>query len=332
LRGWLHRAGTFGLFRVARDVVVLSFRGSRSDLERVTARRLEAAALLVVLAARVVHLGQAGVDLALAGHIYTHERLALGLGAACLIESALFAAVSLHARRLTRRALLGDALFGVVGLGVMSVATSATFGRAGSLNWMLPYTVTTAVGLGLVALGDLAGRSAPAKDASPAAVGPRSVEVAVGTDQQLTTGRFEGLWALGVALALGCSYVASAYLPHRLADEDPAQIWGNAANYPVFFAAAVGAAVVLRRRLSLISSRNAEVTRAAADIAHLAQWRAVAVDVFGPVIDLLDRVVDLDDGEIPAPLRDEADRLITMIDAVRPLDGNLSGARGIGNP
>jgi len=46
----------------------------------------------------------------------------------------------LRAQRLTGWALLGDAAFGVVGLAVMSAATTMTPGRAGSLNWMLPYT------------------------------------------------------------------------------------------------------------------------------------------------------------------------------------------------
>jgi hypothetical protein len=199
----------------------------------------------------------------------------------------------------------------------MSVATSSTSGRAGSLNWMLPYTVATAAGIGLVALGDLVSTPGAGED-----------------DEEPDPGMLKRLWAPGVVVALGGAYVASAYLPHRLADEHGAQIWGNAANYPVFFAAAFGAAVLLRRALSLVSGRNAEVSRAAAQLAHEAEWRAVAVDVFGPVIDLLDRVADLDDGEIPPQLRDEAGRLICLIDAVRPFDIDLSarplppGARG----
>lgn len=324
LRRWISGMGERGPISMVRDVVVLTFRGSRSDLERVTALRLQAALLLVFLAVRCVHLGQAGVDLALAGSAYTHEGLALGLGLACVVESALFAAVSLRGRRLRRSALLADALFGVVGLGLMLAATSATPGRAGSLNWMLPYSVATATGLGLVALGDLVGGPARGDDAGLGALGPRRGRGGEAHQQPPRAALFDGLWPLGVALGLGGAYVASVYLPHRLADEHPAQIWGNAANYPVFFAAAVLAVVVLRRRLALISSRNAEVTRAAAQLAHEAHWRAVAVDVFGPVIDLLDRVADLHDGEVPTPLRNEADRLISMIEAVRPLEVGLS--------
>jgi hypothetical protein len=85
------------------------------ELELATALRLEAAVVLIFLAARCGHLGQAVVDLGLAGDAYAHEGLAIGLGAACWLESVVFAAVVLSARRLCRGALLGDAAFGVVG-------------------------------------------------------------------------------------------------------------------------------------------------------------------------------------------------------------------------
>jgi len=309
---------------VVRDVMALTFRGSRSELERLTALRLQAAFVLIFLAGRGVHLGQAGVDLALAGGAYTHEGLALGLMVACVAESVLFAAVSLHARRLRRRVLLADAVFGIMGLALMSAATSATPGRGGSLNWMLPYSVATAAGLGLVAGGDLVATPG----AGLGAVGSRRPGRRRDTGQHLRVGSLGGLWPLGVAVALGGVYVASVYLPHRLAGDHPAQIWGNAANYPVFFVGAMLAAVVLRRRLTLISSRNAEVTVAAAQLAHAAQWRAVAVDVFGPVVDLLDRVVGLDDGEVPTSVRVEADWLISMIEAVRPMESKFLSEPG----
>ena len=113
--------------RIARDVLSPTFRGSRRELELATAFRLEAAVVLIFLAARCVHLGQAVVDLGLAGGAYAHERLALGVGVACWLESVTFAVFVLGARRLSRGALLGDAVFGVAGLAVCSGAVWACF-------------------------------------------------------------------------------------------------------------------------------------------------------------------------------------------------------------
>src|SRR5450631_2651499 len=96
--GWrrcLARLADRSPVRVSRDVLALSFQGSRSDLDVAIALRLQAAVVLIFLAARSVHLGQAGIDLALAGHWYTREGLAVGLGAACLVESTVFATVTL---------------------------------------------------------------------------------------------------------------------------------------------------------------------------------------------------------------------------------------------
>lgn len=55
----------------------------------------------------------------------------------------------------TVAALVADAAFGLGGLALLSAATSTALGRAGSLTWMLPYTVGTTVGCGLVAARDL---------------------------------------------------------------------------------------------------------------------------------------------------------------------------------
>lgn len=276
---------------VVREVVGATFRGSRADLELVTALRLQAVIVLVFLAARCVHLGQAAVDLALAGEVYTREALAVAVAASCAVESAMFAALVLDARRLTRNALLGDAIFGVAALLAMSLAMASTPGRAGSLNWMLPYTVATATGLGAVTLGDVAG------------------------ERPSLRGK---LWPPAVALLLTAAYVASVNLPHRLAGDHPEQIWGNAADYGIFFAAGVLTVAVARRRVAAMSARNAAATEAAAQLAREAQWRAIAVDVFTPVVALLDRVARLPDGPVPTPLQREADRLIALIDAVRP--------------
>jgi hypothetical protein len=270
-------------------------------LESATALRLEAVIVLIFLAARGVHLGQAAVDLALAGRTYTRAWLALALGVACLVESGVFAAVVLGARRLTGPALLADASFGVAGLAAMSLATTSTAGRAASLNWMLPYTVATATGLGAIAYGSLAG----GRDVGPA--------------------RLRRLWPLAMAILLGGAYVASVYLPHRLPGDHVDEIWANTADYAVFFAAGALTVAVARRRVAAMSARNAAVTEAAAQLAKEAQWRAIAVDVFGPVVDLLDRVAQLADGAVPAPVRAEAARLMAMIDAVRPGDTASEG-------
>jgi hypothetical protein len=306
-----------GPIRAVRGVFSLTFRGSRQDLERETALRLEAAVLLIFLAARFVHLGQAGIDLGLAGRSYTRHRLAWGLGSACLLESLLFAGVTLRAGRLTRPALFADALFGLAGLVVMSVATTKTL--KGSLNWMLPYTVATAAGLGLVAMGAVTGDldtpiDRPQSDAKPTLTRPARYL------RRRPVGLAQSTWpCFALVVTLAAVYVWSAYREHS------DQIWGSAGNYFVFFVAAGAAVAVLRRRLAVIGARNAAVTGAAAELAHDAQWRAVAVDVFGPVLHLLHRLVGLDDGEVPSGLQEEANRLILLIEAVRPGEANVRG-------
>jgi len=116
-------------------------------------------------------------------------------------------------------------------------------------------------------------------------------------------------------------YVASAYLPHRLVSDHPGQIWGNAANYIVFFVAGALTLRVGRRGVMALAVRNAEVAAAAEEVVHEARTRLISVDVFGPVVAMLDRMLDLPDGEWPVWARNEADRLISLIDAVRPGDG-----------
>jgi hypothetical protein len=203
-------------------------------------------------------------------------------------------------------------MFGVAGLAVMSVATSAAPGRAGSLNWMLPYSVTTAVGLGLLFAGDAAPESAAGGPARP---GQR------------------GRWLLSTVLpraaatgALAAAYILSVSLPRRLPRDGPAQLWANDANYAMFFLAAVVLAVLLRRWLTVISRRNAEEVSQAAQLSQEAYWRAVTVDVFSPVLELLDRLAVIGE-QVPVSLRQEAGRLISLIDAVDPLAGNMSAPK-----
>jgi hypothetical protein len=295
---------------VSREALALTFRGSRANLELAAALRLQAALVLLFLAVRCVHLGQVGIDLVLAGRSYTTEWLAVSLGLACVVESLVVASISLGARRLTVRAMLADTAFGFIGLGVMALAASSGPGRASSLNWMLPYTVATATFLGALAGGELVDRS------------PADVSAGWRVKGSFGESAHRRVWPLLLALGLGGAYVASAYVPHRLGEDQPGQILGNAANYLVFFAAGALTVEVARRRVNAMSARNAEVTAAVAEVAREAQWRAVAVDVFGPVLALLDRVAGLADGEIPPTVRQEADRLMEMIDAVRPGEGD----------
>lgn len=288
--------------RLARDAFALTFRGSRRDLEEVSAGRVLAALLFLLLVTRCFHLTQAGIDLAAGYGSYTRPGLAAGLAVACVAESALFAVIGVRARRLSLRAMLGDAIFGIAGLAVMSAATSATPGRAGSLNWMLPYTVTTAVGLGLLFAGDAAPESA--------ACGRRARWL-----------RPSLLARAAVTGALAATYIVSVSLPRRLPGDGPAQLWANDANYAVFFLAAIVVAVLLRRWLAVIRRRNAEAVGQAAQLSQEAYWRAVTVDVFGPVLELLDRLAMIGE-QVPASLRLEADRLINLIEAVNPLTGS----------
>lgn len=296
--------------RVTREVISLSFRGSRSELANAAALRLRATILLLFLAVRCIHLAQAGVDLVLAGNRYTVGWLAIGLGAICLLESLAFAGVTLAAGRLTERAVLADAAFGVFGLAVMAAATHAGPSRAGSLNWMLPYTVATATALGVLTGGDLV-RAGP----------PGGHEANMATSRTGAWGR-RRLWPLAAALGLAGAFVASAYLPHRLAEDGPSRIWGDAGDYGVFFLVGAFTIEVTRRQVGALARRNEEVRRAAAGLAREAQWRAVVADVFGPALDLLDRVSRLPDGEVPPQVSAEAARLIVMIDAVRPGTAN----------
>lgn len=314
------RTSAWSPARLARDAFALTFRGSRQDLAEVSARRTQAALLFLVLAARGVILAQAGIDVAVGSGAYTRLPAVVGLAVACVAESVVWAVVQLRAQRLTAAALLGDAVFGVAGLAVMSAATTAAPGRAGSLNWMLPYTVVTAVGFGLLAAGDLrpgAGVAGPDAGAEPR----------------------RGLFLASrgtVVLTLAAAYLLSLSLPRRL--DPPVQLWTNDANFAWFFGAALVVSVLLRRWLILISTRNAEAMRQAAELSHEAHWRALTVDVFGPVLELLDGLEVVGDA-VPAQFRREAERLILLIETVKPrpphapsagMDADVGGQAGRG--
>ncbi len=294
---------------LAREAFTSAFQGSRRELAEVTAWRTQAALVFVWLAARGALLVQAGIDLAVGRDAYTHPGLAEGLALACLVESALLALLTIRAQRLMLWPLLADALFGIAGLAVMSAATTLTPGRAGSLNWMLPYTVATVVGLALLSAFD--GKPAPGTRAGR----PRWLPLPAAQAVAVT--------------ALAAAYLVSVNVPRRLPQDDPLLLWGNAANYAGFFLAAFVLAVLLRRWLAKIGQRNDEAARQAAELSHAAHWRALTVDVFGPVLELFDELAGIGD-EVPAPLRSEAGRLIRLIDAVRPDTEETSAASSSG--
>jgi hypothetical protein len=296
--------------RLARDAFTVTYQGSRQDLAIVTAWRVQAGLLFLWLTARCVHLVQAGIDLTTGRGAYTHPGVAEALAFACLAESAAIAAVMIRAQRLTLSALLGDAAFGIAGLAVMSVAISGSPARAGSLNWMLPYTVATATGLGLL----LAGEGGRTRRPSAAPVGAAQRQRWLLMPAQAVT-----------VAALAAAYMLSVSFPRRLPADQPVQLWANDANYAGFFLVATVVAVLLRRRLALISQRNAEAARQAEELSEAAHWRALTAGVFGPVLELLDKLAVIGD-VVPDSARAEAGRLIRLIEEVKPV------ARGGGSP
>ena len=288
---------------LAREAFTGAYRGSRRQLAEVTAWRVQAAVLFVWLAARCAHLAQAGIDVTSGYHQYTYAGLAVGLAVACLAESALIATVMLRAERLTLKPLLADVVFGIVGLAVMSAATIKAPGRTGSLNWMLPYTVGTAAGL--CALAAASGASARGRPGGARWWRPPPRLLAV---------------QVSAVSVLAGVYLASVIVPRRLPRDGLLDIWGNTAIYAEVFAAFLVVALLLRRWLAEIAQRNDEAARRARELGHAAQWRALTVDVFGPVLGLFEELAVVGE-EVPPLMRAEAGRLILLIDAVRPDTG-----------
>ncbi len=278
---------------LARDAVSRRVAGSRAEIERLTVARIDASLLVFVLSARLIHLFQAAIDVTIGGAAYSHPRAAQLAAAGCVVESLLLSAALVRRRRLTMPLLVADAAFGLVGLGVLSYATASTVGRTGSINWMLPYTVVTATALGL-----LAGRD-------------RGADAGGGS-------RWKCAWrGCAASLVLAVSYAASISLPGLVPGERAAQVIANAGNYVVFYVGGAAVSIALRRQLRMIAAANEAAKREASQVADESQWRLVAVDVFGPVLDLLERAAEMED-YVPSSLRHEADRLIDLIEATNP--------------
>jgi hypothetical protein len=289
--GWRVRRGWHPIW-MAKDAFALTFQGSRDELAEVTSRRVPAALLLLWLTGRCVHLAQAAIDLGAGTDAYGRTPvLAVGLGVACVVESALVGAAMLRRRRLTLGAMLCDAAFGVAGLIVMSAATAGSAAQLGSLNWMLPYTVATAAGLGLLQAGE---------------PGPRS----------------RRRWLLlmvqvPAVAALTVGYLLSAYAAGSITASDAGQLWADAANYPAFFLAGLVLAVGLRRWVTLIGDRNAQAAQQADELSRQTSWAEMTETVLGPVLDVIDQLALVED-TVPQPMRAEADRLMALIDQVGP--------------
>lgn len=281
------------LAALARAALSPSIAGSRAELERVTAARIDASLLFLILSARAIHLLQAAIDVTVGSSAYAHPLAAQLAAAGCLAESVMLSFKLVGRGRLTASLLAGDAAWGLAGFALMSYATTSTLGRTGSIDWMLPYTVATATGFGLIAARE-----------------------DVGLGQRREGRRFD--WRGAVATcALAAGYAASVSFPHFVPGERASGVIGNTGNYLVFYVGATAVSIALGRQLRMIAAANDAAKREASQLADEAQWRVVAVDVFGPVLDLLERAAEMDD-EVPEPLRHEADRLIELIEATNP--------------
>jgi hypothetical protein len=226
----------------------------------VTRRGMAVVVLLLFALVRCVHLGQAVIDVAVGARVYTRPVLAVLCAGCCVAESGVLLGWSWMRGRLELGAMLGDAMFGLVGLGVLSVAMAQTQGRLDTLNWMLPYTVGTGVGLAFALAADRGW-------------GGRRLAVASVTVAVLAAG-----------------YLVSVLLPHRLPDETTQDLAQNMAGYPVFFVVSVMLAAAARRRVATVVVLTGEVTELAARTAREAVLASLTAELFSPVLDVMDRV------------------------------------------
>lgn len=103
----------------------------------------ERTVVLSMLTVRLVHLAQGAICVATGWRRYRRPWLAAGLLGAATIESAIVGGSAFRAGRQSEVGVWADNLFGVAGLVVMA-ASCTDADRTTSLNWMLPYTVTSA--------------------------------------------------------------------------------------------------------------------------------------------------------------------------------------------
>jgi signal transduction histidine kinase len=118
---------------------------SDQDRERLL---LTQAMVLTFLAVRAVHLSQGYLDLATGWGQYHHPVLAAAVTAGCTGESAWIIVRSWRRGRLDPGAVMVEVACGVAALFLLTAALRGS-DRTTSLNWMLPYTVGTAVAAAL---------------------------------------------------------------------------------------------------------------------------------------------------------------------------------------
>lgn len=287
----------------------------------VTRRRMGTILLSLFALVRCVHLGQAVIDVAVGARVYTQPLLAATWAAACVAESGVLLGWSWRRRRLELTAMLADAVFGLGGLGVLSVAMAGTLGRLDTLNWMLPYTVGTSIGLGFALASteedghpiEPAGAGEPAqRGAGPAhgigdgrrgALPPRWIRDLI--DRRLV--------AVAVTVALlAAGYLASVLLPQRLLDETTHDLMQNLANYPLFLLVSLMLTVVARRRVATVEALTKEAEELAARTGREATAVSLTKEYFNPVVDVMKRVAD--DPATAVLLREAAKELLNRID------------------
>jgi hypothetical protein len=297
------------------------------DVERVTALRLEAAFAQGFVIVRCFVLAQAVLNLLLTFEQYRAPAVAALVCLACVVETALVGRALTRSGRLTRPILLGDALFGLAGIAAMTTAQwgglnwlipSTNVTAPGGFNWMGPYTLATCGALGILAPGDLTNHFEPQYKAQEIVRRFRNWGYPRPHNEpnvRVMRGRW---WAPSVALLLAMANVAaSTRLGGVPANVD---VIRGVGNYVLFFLIGAITATFFRRSIARLAARDQELEGIAVEVARTGQWRATVTDVFAPVIELLDEVLRLK-GDCPDPVRSRADRLIEMIDALRPEDG-----------
>lgn len=101
------------------------------------------AVALSMLTVRLVHLVQGAICVATGWRRYKRPWLAAGLLGVATVESAIVGRAAFRAGRHGEAGAWADNLFGMAGLVAMAASTDGK-DRTTSLNWMLPYTVTSA--------------------------------------------------------------------------------------------------------------------------------------------------------------------------------------------
>jgi signal transduction histidine kinase len=104
--------------------------------------------VLTFLLVRAVHLSQGYLDLGTGWRAYLHPALAVVATAGCTAASAWIVVRSLRRGRLDCAAVLVDVTCGIAALLLLTAALRGS-DRTTSLNWILPYTVGTAVAAAL---------------------------------------------------------------------------------------------------------------------------------------------------------------------------------------